>query len=290
MRNHVYFSVFSRLSVLFTLFLLFDCNTLQAGGWTREKGKGYAQLGGNYIGYTSLFLNGSGTLELPYTLTDFTLQGYAEYGVTNKLTVIGWLPYKIMQNPLRTDTTIATLPQSSSTLNAVGNIGLAARYNLARSGIFVVAAQVKADLPTAKYQSESGLRSGYDGLGVAPSLQAGASGNRWYASAELGANLRTNSYSTQIFGSLEGGYKVAKPLYLGAVVELLNSLENGDYADGNSVNTGFYLNNQEFVSFGLKASANIVKGFGVNVWAFGAFSGSLVAKAPSIGGALYYQW
>lgn len=280
----------SMLFFVLTLLLLLGTEPLHAGGWNREKGKGYAQLGGNYIGYTSLFANGSETLQLPFSVTDITLQGYAEYGVTNKLTVIGWLPVKFTQNSLRTDTVIATLPQSSGTLNAVGNIGLAARYNLARSGIFVLAAQVKVDLPTAKYQPESGLRSGYDGFGIAPSLQAGAGGNRWYASAELGTNLRTNSYSTQIFGSLEGGYKVAKPLYLGAVIELLNSLENGDYVDGNTINTGFYLNNQEYVSFGLKASIKVVKGFGVNVWGFGAFSGSLVAQAPSVGGAVYYEW
>ncbi|OWY24445.1 hypothetical protein C7N43_29740 [Sphingobacteriales bacterium UPWRP_1] len=286
MKNQTAFYLF----LLCSLLLLVTPANLLAGGWTREKGKGYAQLGGSYIGYNSLFVNGSETLNLPFTVTDITLQGYAEYGITRNLTVIGWLPFKIANNTIRTDTAVVVLPESVGNLNALGNIGLAARYQLARSGIFVVAAQLKADLPTARYQTATGLRSGYSALGIAPALQAGASGNRWYAAAELGANFRTNNYSTQIIGSIEGGYRIVKSFYLGGVIELLNSLENGSYVDGNSVNTGLYLNNQEYVSFGLKAWTKIAKGFGINAWAFGAFSGSLVAKAPAIGGSIYYEW
>jgi hypothetical protein len=70
----------------------FALNAQQA--WTKEKGKFYAQIGISSLRYSDLMNGSDEPLPLARNITDRTLHGYIEYGLTNRFTVSAQLPFK----------------------------------------------------------------------------------------------------------------------------------------------------------------------------------------------------
>ena len=89
------------------LFLLLVQSTVHAGAWTRKKGRVYFKLASLYLNsgkeynYQGARLHLFQDLEFTYPqaeFTEFSLLGYAEYGLTDRLTLIGTLPLKFLRS------------------------------------------------------------------------------------------------------------------------------------------------------------------------------------------------
>ncbi|MGB1205375.1 MAG: hypothetical protein ACPG5B_07010 [Chitinophagales bacterium] len=285
----------SNILILFLLSILFLPLTLQAGNpWTQAKGAGFSQLSFNYIRSDQLFHKDLGTLQLNRFVTDATLQTYLEYGITDKLTVLGVLPFKFTStsDAISENTDFNEL-LSAGSFNQLGNISIAAKYGLITNKSIVAATQVRLDLPSKAFDANTGLRTGYNAVGVSPSLSVGYGTNHFFASAEIGLTFRTNKYSSAFFGNAEFGYNHKNRTYIILVVDATRSFfnENRDNLDGNALQTGLFVNNQHYFVFGLKLLHNVTENLGFGVSAYGAaiYSHQL-AKFPSVGANIYWTW
>ncbi|HMS50989.1 MAG TPA: hypothetical protein PKD56_01585, partial [Chitinophagales bacterium] len=246
----------------------------------------FAQIGFNNITYTTTYLDdGSlGTTDnLTREITDQTLQLYAEYGLTNNITLLLNAPYKLTEAKK-----IGASPRPEGSLNGVGNISVGGKYGILK-GKINLAATLRYDAQTAKADELTGLRTGYDASVIAPGVAIGLGGNKWHVGGDANFNIRTNGYSTDISAIIEGGYRILKPVLLMAVLDMRKSFKNGSVVDFNQT-TELYTDDQEFMAFGGKLNIDIAAGFGLNLWGYGALAGRKVPAAPSIGAGLCYTW
>lgn len=272
-----------------TVFLI--SNQLVGQAWTRAQGGGYAQLGLSTITYNSLYGDGDvDDIMLNREVSDRTFQIYGEYGLTDKLTISTSIPIKILEtNEMLEPTSFFPNPLENGELTALGNVSLAGIYKLPQTKNWVATAKMRLDMNTTSYEAETGLRTGYDAWGFAPSLNGGYGSRYFFATSELGINLRTNNYSHQFFANFQAGLNINQIVFLISTLEILQSFENGNFDDGNAIQTGLYLNDIQFIAFVNKIGVFPIKNLGL--WAsVGGGRGNLVARSPSLSFAVSYQW
>jgi hypothetical protein len=257
--------------------------------WTPKKGHGYAQMSFNLIGpYQSLFLANGESQTLSRKFNDITLQGYGEWGITNRTTLIAVIPWKILTSGEATNGNIPSIP--SSTLSTFGNVELGFRRNFTQNKV-VFSGQLMIEAPTGTFKEVSGLRSGYDAWAIVPTLSLGQGTDRLYGYVSAGTGVRNNHYSSDFRLNAEGGYKLFKKWWMIAVVNYRVSFKNGNvsFTDSN-LQTGLYVNDQEYFAFGLKTIVELSPKWGLNGAAYGAGGGNYVAKSPSFNAGVYYKW
>lgn len=270
------------------LFLLLTSVQLYAGGpWANGKGHGYAQMGISLNYYNSIFYNG-GKMLLNRAVHDNTYQVYGEYGITNKLSVVGVVPFKFLRSsepPIGNPTNLL----ASGSLNAFGNISVAGKYTFYDKNVHI-AFQLLIESNTHSLKNEIGLRTGYNAWAAVPSILAGASSNKFYGFFNAGYAFRSNGYSEELRADLEVGYEPIKKLSFAIVFNNKISMKNGVVAEGNVNQTAMYVNNQAYNAFGIKLAKGIGDKMGINMSAYGAFAGNWVAAAPTFNGGVYYKW
>lgn len=258
--------------------------------WVQKKGSSYSQIGYSSVAGESKYNNNGDPLDLVRKVSDLTLQLYHEQGISDKLTLVGNIPIKFVSTGneiVSAGFSGNTLP--SGNLTSIGNISLSAIYGLKQTGKWVYAVQLRTDLKTASEKEEAGLRTGVDAWGVAPSVHVGHGGNGFWVSFDLGANLRSNDYSTQWFSSFQLGTKISNSFHLIGQFGTLQSLEDGDAADGNAIETGLYTNNLEFTAYSLKLGYETNDK--ITLWGAigGGISGNDVTRAPAFTIAVSYK-
>lgn len=278
--------------LLMAFFVLFNQSILAGGPWTQEKGRGYAQASFTFIpAYRSLYGREGETIELNREVTDQTLLGYVEYGLISGLTIIGEAPLKFVSSgeEVFPGSDFQDNLLESGSLSGLGNISLALKYCLLKKRL-LLSGQLRIDAPTATSEAQSGLRTGTDAWGVAPTLILGGSRGNLYAFVESGVRLRSDDYSQEFLLGGEAGVSLLKRIWVIGVLDVRQSIEDGTHDNENSEQTGLYPDNQEYFAFGLKLIAEINPRFGINFSAFGASGGNLVAKSPANTFGVYLRW
>lgn len=279
------------MKIVFTIFFSLTL-TLSFGQspWVAEKGKGYGQIGYTTIGpYKDLFLSNGDSYALNNEVTDQTIQAYGEYGIGSGTSLIATLPIKVLKSG---PSLIPSTPISagSGDFTTLGNIQLAARHNFINKKI-IFSGQLLTELPTAGYEETTGLRGGLDALSIAPSLSIGFSKAKLYGYISTGIAIRTNNYSNEWRLSEEIGYQLINRVYIIAVIDIVQNFENGTAVESsNQLGTGLYLNNQSYFAYGFKGIIGISDNLGITGAYYGAGSGHLVAKSPSINFGVYFKW
>lgn len=273
-------------NLIYLLFLA-TCSLYAGGPWANGKGHGYAQVGISLNYYNKIFAPNGG-LTLNRAVHDNTYQFYGEYGLSDKLSIIGFVPFKSLRTtepPIGNPTNL--LPSGS--LNALGNVSLAGKYTLYDKNIRI-AGQLLIESGVHSVKNDIGLRTGYAAWVAVPSILAGASSHKFYGFINAGYAFRSNGYSEEVRGDLEIGYTPAKSFWVAAVFNNKFSMKNGNVSEGNVAQTALYVNNQMYSAWGLKLAKGIGEKFGINISAYGAFAGDLVAAAPTFNGGVYYKW
>jgi hypothetical protein len=240
------------------LFLFISLQTLQIAQaqqpWTRQKDKFYSQLGFTHLIYDGIAV--AGQFEIPSLdrkVVHHSLQGYAEYGISDKLMVTAVVPFSITSSTL---TTGKKQPAglSDGSLNGFSNIQAGLTYKFHEKNGLVVSGKVNTVLPTATQNTATGLRTGNDAFGVGSSLLAGFGHRKFFTSAELGYLYRTNNHSGQIIGGAQIGQFWGKnKKWIGILhADVCLSAKNGSFNDGNSKYTATYLNNLSYIAYGMK--------------------------------------
>ncbi|HNP07861.1 MAG TPA: hypothetical protein PKN99_09545 [Cyclobacteriaceae bacterium] len=276
-----------RLSLII---ILCSTSAMAQSPWVAEKGNGFAQLGYTTIGpYKDLFLSDGNAYPLSNEITDRTLQVYGEYGIGSGTSIITTIPVKILTSG---GSLIPSLPirTRSGDFTTLGNIQLAARHNFVNKKV-VFSGQLLAELPTSGYDEATGLRGGLNALSIIPTLSAGFSNEKLYEFVSVGAAIRSNDYSSEWRLGIELGYQLIKRIFIIGVIDIVQNFENGNAIESaNQLGTGLYLNNQSYFAYGIKGIVGFTDSIGISGAFYGAGSGNLVAKSPSINFGLYYKW
>ncbi len=269
--------------------MLFTSYSFAQGPWTLEKKKVYTQLNYSTISnYNAIF--GSPDYETERTITDNTLQLYAEYGLFSNTTLIINLPVKFIKTGELTNSLNTTPFTISDSETALGNIVVGVKQQLLKDK-WVLAAQLNIEANTSSFDSNSGIRTGYDAWTFTPTINVGRSFNGYYAQAFTGLDLRTNNYSSNFKIGGEFGVKVLKYIWAVAYIDFVQSFENGDIVLPLSNQlTALYVNDQSYGGYGLKGIGEITKAFGVTASFGGAFSGNNVAKKVAYNFGLYHKF
>jgi hypothetical protein len=239
--------------VFFLLISLHITQSAQAQqAWTSPKGKFYSQLGYTYLVYDGYNKAYDEIIPLNRKITHNALQGYIQYGITDKLMVTGIVPLTFTNSILTSGTQPAGLKDGS--LNGLGNIQAALTYRFYEKEGIVFSGKLNALLPTAQKDAATGLRTGDDAFGISPSLLAGYGHSKFFTSAELGGVLRNNNYSNQTFAYFQIGKFMGKKQKLLMILHssLRFSNKNGTHDDGNTKYTATYLNDLRYIAYGLK--------------------------------------
>ena len=96
--------------------------------WTQEKGKGYYKIGGWFLEANEHYTD-TGLIDPNITRGHFISSFYGRYGLSNKLTLVGYLPYtQVYQNAQRFSSGLPTLAGES--FSSLGDIDLGVEYQL----------------------------------------------------------------------------------------------------------------------------------------------------------------
>lgn len=263
--------------------------------WVPGKGKGYLQASFTDIsGYTNLYLDGSDRFNLAREIADRTFQIYGEYGLHDRVGLEVTLPVKLLStgSELFSSSFIPAPEQviEEGDFTALGNIMVGGKYNFFNDK-FVLSGSLKAELPTSTFDEQTGLRSGLDAFSLIPGVSIGKGWNKVYGYVSTGFGLRTNDYSHDFRLNAEVGINPVKPLWAAVVIDVLESFRNGDAVEEpGQLQTGLYLNNQEFVVWGFKAQVFVNDHLGISGGLYGALSGNLVARQRSLNLGIFYKW
>lgn len=168
------------------------------------------KLSFRYVSATS-FYEPNGTQIDISTLRDYTMSFYGEYGLTDRLSLFGYVPFfeRITLNKqVGRESGFVFFEGDDITNVADPDIGV--RYGLIQGGSTVLSASLRFGVPLGQDEQPNGLLTGDGELNHWAALEVGHS--FWpipaYAIATARFNNRVNGFSDEFIYGLEGGYTV----------------------------------------------------------------------------------
>jgi protein XagA len=281
-------NIIFKFALFFTLISMTP-SVLKAQAWTKSKGTGFYKLDFTRIKANSVF-DTKGEIVNFRTLGNYTTSFYGEYGISNKLTVIGYVPF-FVRNVVNETKGIQTgkILEPSIVNNNFGDVDLGFRYALSTKGV-AISANLLLGIPTGDAKQIDGLFTGDGEFNQMLKIAAGTGSKRWWTQAAIGVNNRTKGFSDELRYDFEFGYKFFDDRLL-AIIKLngIESLENGNVS---AVNTGLFSNNVEFLGFGpeILYFANAKKTIGISARLAGSLKGQNVLTGPSMSFGVFSQF
>lgn len=272
------------------LFLLPMVALWSQSPWIPAAGGGFVQLGASVIpAYDGVFAPklDESTYPIPRRVTDAGLQAYAEYGLGMGVALQVNVPYRILATGEPT-AAFPDPPNEMSVLTGLGNVSLAARLQLLDRA-WKLASFLEIQLPAHGEDKTAGLRTGFASWLFRPGLSLGGSWGRHYFYGHSGLQFAAEAISHSYVGGLEWGRKFGGRLTVALALDARLSFENRPN-EGTRDWTGLYLNNQEFLSPGIKLLVDLPKGYGLSFGAYGAIVAENVSNNASVNLGAYRKW
>ena len=266
------------------LLVLFGSLCVQSQAWIREKGSCYYQIGYSVLSSDSRYNGSASEIDLPYTISDRTLEVYTEQGLGNKWMVSLHFPYRFLSNQGNKASHIETVIQTGS-LSSLGNIVLNGLYGIEQEGKLKISAKLGLSLPTASFDKDLGLRTGDDATGFTGSLNLGFP----FGSIQTSMTGRNNGYSEYLTQMLELGGELKNNFYVFAGHQFRYSFKNGDFNETTTQETGIHANDTEFWAYSLKFGYKIKEHFFGWLYASGGYAGNYVLRSPAFSLSVAYQ-
>ncbi|MBY0433106.1 MAG: hypothetical protein K2U26_03255 [Cyclobacteriaceae bacterium] len=269
--------------------LLFLSHTaLAGGGWPQPKRHGYFKLGQNMI-RSSFFYDPDGNVVDITTIGLFTTSLYGEYGITDRLTSIIYVPFFVRNtlNGISYNQSGKSIPGDS--FNSAGDTDISFKYGLIVNKPIVVSATILFGLPVGQTAGGSTqiLQSGDGEFNQMLRIDASHSfyPKPYYVSGYAGFNNRTKGFSDEVRYGAEFGvtYKKFIPI---VKINVVKSLFNGD---AEVAQNGIFSNNTEYISPAFELNYQINEAWGVTGSAGFAFSARNILAAPNWGGGVYFK-
>ncbi len=194
-------------SILISAVVISHNSVTHAGGWTQPKGKGYFKLGEQIVSANSVFRVSGEKWEIPVTVNRYTTSLYGEFGLIDRLTIVGYMPFYQHLDLDGDDTT-----------TGIGDWDIGIRIGLLTNRATVISLQAMAGLPLGEADRSKFLWTGDGEFNQHIALQVGHSLYPLpaYLKGEVGFNNRKSDdnpeddYADEIRYSLEAGYTIAE--------------------------------------------------------------------------------
>ncbi len=257
--------------------------------WPRSKAGFYAQAAWHFIpAYEEVFPRSPGYSPLDRRLSENTFQLYGEYGVSRATTLTASLPLRLVSAGDFLGN-FATPETESGSLFGMGNVSLGIRQSILKSNV-QLSASLRIDLPVDNYDDATGLSTGYKAWAALPMLSAGMGFGRGYGFVYGGYGFRSDKFSQFVNLGIEGGFRIKK-LWLIGFSEWMSSVENGNVNEPlRNRLTALYVDEQSWLSIGVKGILEFNRFWGVLASAAGASDGQWVPKKPGFSIGTYFKW
>jgi protein XagA len=277
-------------SIFFTIFLTsMTPSVVTAQAWTKSKGTGFYKLDFTSIRASDVF-DTKGDVVPFRTLGNYTTSFYGEYGITNKITAIAYVPFFVRNVVNETKgAQTGNIIEPGITNNNFGDMDLGLRFALPIKA-FAMSANLILGLPTGDAKQKEALFTGDGEFNQMLKLAAGTGGKRWWSQGAMGFNNRTKGFSDEFRYDFEIGYKLFNDRFL-AILKI-NGIESFNNGTAKAANTGLFSNNVEYMGVGPEFLyyANAKKTMGVSARVAGAFKGQNVLAAPSMSVGVFAEF
>lgn len=258
-------------------------------GWVQPQGGTYVKAGVHMMRANAYFERGGNEIDIP-TLSDYVFNLYGEVGITDRITLIAYLPLVeriTLARQVGKTTGFEFFPGDSATGPADFEVG--ARYGLVTGGPVVLSAGITLGLPTGDETQEHGLVTG-DGE-FNQIVYVGMGYSFWplplYATGSAGYNARYRGFSDEFLYRAElGGTWMGRLTTLVRAHGLL-SMHNGNpgFVGGTA---GLNANDQEYVVLGGEIGVELNSRFGLALGVERALRGERTLSAARWNLALYH--
>jgi protein XagA len=259
-----------------------------AQAWTKAENSGFYKLDFTRVASSRVFDTHGEVLPFRPTRNN-TLSVYGEYGITNKLTLIGYVPFLVANRFDASKTTTGVdLPAVNET--SFGDVDVSFRYQLYNKKGLSVSANVLLGLPTGNSKQENGLLTGDGEFNQMVKIAAGTGKAKWWTQGAVGFNNRTNDFSDEFRYDFEFGYKFFNDRLL--AIFKINGIESLDNGTAKENGVGLYANNVEFGGFGPEILYYVSKkkNIGVSFRLGRSFKGRNVLGGPSFSVGAFAQF
>lgn len=260
-----------------------------ADGWLQIRGRGYYKVGYRMVRATHYYEPNGNRIQIP-TLGDYTVSFYGEYGLTDGITVLAYVPFfeRITLNQQIGQTSGFVFSEGDA-VSGLADAIVGARFGLIRQGATVLSATVKLGLPLGNDDQPNGLLTGDGEFNQTIALETGHSFYPIpaYAIASVGFNQRTKGFSDEFVYTLEAGYTVAERFTIAAKVRGVESFKNGDPTVGGQ--RGFNGNDQRYLAYGVEVIYTHHDTYGLSVGFEGATRAQNVLSAVAFSAGLFVK-
>lgn len=259
------------------------------GGWTQPQGSGFLKFGQSII-VADRYFQPDGSIVTITTISLYTSSLYAEYGLTDRLTAVAYVPFFVRStlNAIEYTSGIPTVP--GDFVNSFGDTNLGIKYGLVKNGPVVVSLGLTLGLPLGETSGgETNILQTGDGeFNQLLTVEASRSFGSFYATALLGINNRTNDFSEEFRYGLEAGYTFSEKLIAQLRIFGVSSFKNG--AGRGGAGNSIFANDTEFLSITPEVAYNLTDQFGISASVGGAVFGKKILASPNYGLGVYFKW
>jgi protein XagA len=264
---------------------------MAGGGWPQPKGKGYFKLGQSYL-LSSYYFDGNGNIiDLTPSFGYFSTSFYGEYGFTDRLTGIIYLPFfaRSIKNELQYNQ--SGIREAGDALNSFGDTDISIKYGLIVNKPIVVSASLLLGLPLGNNGKDNAnaLQTGDGEFNQLLRIDASHSFHPKpvYVSAYVAFNNRTKGFSDEVRFGAEVGLTFKKFIPI-LKLNVVKSLFNGDAAAIESGN-GSFSNNTEYISPTIELNYQITDKVGVSGSGGFALAAKNILASPNWGLGVYLK-
>lgn len=261
-----------------------------AGAWTQKRGHGFYKLEGRYIHAQRYFEPDGNIIDIP-TLSDYTTSFYGEYGLSERFTLVAYVPfYKRIALNRQIGQPSGFVYFAGDSVSGFADSDAGFRFGLKQSGATVLSARVMFGLPLGDNEQTNGLLTGDGEFNQLFALELGHSFYPLplYFSGEAGFNNRTKGYSDEFRYAAELGYTFWSRVTLMMKFTGVASLKNGEDSVRGGMG-GLYANNASYLALGPSLFYQFNENFGVTAGVDGATYGENVPASPSYALGFYFK-
>lgn len=261
--------------------------------WVKDKGKGYYKLSAWSL-VSDQHYTDTGNIDPNATRGYFNLNFYGEYGITDNLDIIVYVPFfsRTYQNEQLSGTTGNVL-QVGESLNSIGDTDISVRYGLLNTGKFALSTSLKLGLPIGNDSggSDGSFQTGDGEFNQLLQLDFGLPFKfisiPGFAKTYLGYNNRTMNFSDELHFGAEAGLNFYRnKIWLIGRLNIVESLQNGSLSA--QTNQGsIFANNVEYTGIGVEAAYYLTQTLGVSVAYGGALSGRIIYANPTYSAGIF---
>ena len=286
----------NRISIISFLIISFSINVFAGGGWPQPKGWGYFKLSQWWVISDQHFTD-AGVIDPNTTNGLFNTSLYAEYGFTNRLTGIAYVPFfsrAYFNNTVSGTTGEIEIPGEA--INSFGDTDLGLKYGLTLNKPVALSATLTFGLPLGNSSggTAGNLQTGDGEFNQLLQIDAGSGFQvgkiAAYGNVYAGFNNRSKGFSDEFRYGIEGGVTLANnKLTLIGRLYGVKSFKNGDLPADRSNATSVFSNNTEHLSISPEIAYSINDKWGVSATVGGAISGRLIFASPSYSFGVFYK-